>query len=84
MGHFPTAGGNQNAQRSFEIDLPSGRLPTFVYRDGLRHTCHIIVSVIVIGLLLSAIRGCYLTQGRKLKQLADRTGPDMNRPLQDL
>ena len=36
----------------------------------------IIVSLIVIGLLLLAIGGCYLAQSREGKQLADRTGPD--------
>jgi hypothetical protein len=36
----------------------------------------VILSLIVIGLLLLAIGGCYLGQGRKRGQLADRTGPD--------
>jgi len=38
----------------------------------------IIVSAIVIGLLLLAIGGCYLAQGRKRRQLEDRTGPDLD------
>jgi len=37
----------------------------------------LIVLVIVIGLLLLAIGGCYFAQGRKRRQLEDRTGPDL-------
>ena len=36
----------------------------------------IFVSVIVIGLLLLAIGGCYFGQSRKRRHVADRTGPD--------
>lgn len=36
----------------------------------------IILSLIVIGLLLLAIGGCYLGQDRERRRLADRTGPD--------
>jgi uncharacterized protein YneF (UPF0154 family) len=37
----------------------------------------LIVLVIVIGLLLLAIGGCYLAQYRERRQLEDRTGPDL-------
>ena len=30
-----------------------------------------------MGLLLLAIGGCYLVQGLERRQLADRTGPDL-------
>jgi hypothetical protein len=36
----------------------------------------VFVSVIVIGLLLVAIGGCYFAQGRKRRQVGDRTGPE--------
>jgi hypothetical protein len=36
----------------------------------------IVVSVVVIGLLLLAIGGCYFGQSRKRRHVADRTGPD--------
>jgi uncharacterized membrane protein YdfJ with MMPL/SSD domain len=35
------------------------------------------VLVVVIGLLLLAIGGCYLGQYRERRQLDDRTGPDL-------
>ena len=38
----------------------------------------LIVLVLVIGLLLLAIGGCYLAQFREGRQLDDRTGPDFD------
>jgi hypothetical protein len=59
--------GTQDAHRRLEIVLDKlKRMPQTI----------IIVAVIVIGLLFLAIGGCYFAQGRKRRQLADRTGPD--------
>jgi len=37
----------------------------------------LIVLVVVIGLLLLAIGGCYLAEYQEGRQLEDRTGPDL-------
>jgi hypothetical protein len=66
-GTVPHLDGTQDAQRRLEIVLDRlKRMPQTV----------IIVAVIVFGLLFLAIGGCYFAQGRKRRQLADRTGPD--------
>jgi hypothetical protein len=66
-GTVPHLDGTRDAQRRLEIVLDRlKRMPQTV----------IIVAVIVFGLLFLAIGGCYFAQGRKRRQLADRTGPD--------